>query len=63
MTCEQTVHAKRAAREEALATALLVGLPSDIADTLKVLDARTLISKLAAGEVTAELVTIEAIRK
>jgi hypothetical protein len=64
MTWEQTVQAKRAAREEAL-IAVLDGLPLDVADPFdsQELHAQTLISRLAAGEITAESVTTKAIHK
>jgi hypothetical protein len=64
MAWEQTVHAKRAAREEAL-IAVLDDLPSDVANPFdsEGLNGQTLISRLAAGEITAESVTAKAIHK
>lgn len=64
MTWEQTVQAKRAAREATL-VAVFDGLPSDVADPLdsEGLHAQTLISRLAAGEITAESVTSKAVHK
>jgi hypothetical protein len=64
MTWEQTVQAKQAAREEAL-IAVLDGLPADVADPFdsEGLHAQTLISSLAAGEITTESVTAKAIHK
>jgi len=63
MTWEQTVQAKRAAREDTLET-FVRSLP-DVAGpfTLEGLDGKTLISKLAAGEISAETLTSRAIRK
>jgi hypothetical protein len=64
MTWEQTVQAKRAAREGTLET-VLRSLPPDVAGpfNLEGLDGKTLLSKLAAGEISAETLTSRAIRK
>jgi hypothetical protein len=64
MSWEETVQTKREAREEAL-NATLHSLPPDFADPFdfKGIDGLTLVSKLAAGEITAERVTIRAIHK
>ena len=64
MAWEHTVQTKRAAREEALNIAL-GSLPPDVAPSFDFegLDVQTLISKLAAGEITAEFLTARAIRK
>lgn len=64
MAWEQTVQTKRAAREEALSIALHT-LSPDVghAFSFEGLDGQTLISKLAAGEITAEFLTVRAIRK
>jgi len=64
MAWEQTVQTKRDAREQALNIAL-DALPQDIALSfdLEGLDGQMLLSKLAAGEITAELLTARVIRK
>lgn len=64
MAWEQTVQTKQAAREDALNIALHA-LSPDVghAFSFEALDRQTLISKLAAGEMTAEFLTARAIRK
>jgi len=64
MTWEQTVQAKRAAREDTLETFLRLLPPDDTNPfNLEGLDGKTLISKLAAGEISAETLTSRVIRK
>lgn len=64
MSWEHTVQSKRAARKEAF-DAALESLPPNVAGHIDVerIDGKTLVSRLARGEVTAEQVTIKAIHK
>lgn len=64
MSWEHTAQSKRAAREEVF-DAALESLPLNVAGHIDVerIDGKTLVSRLARGEVTAEQVTIKAIHK